>query len=620
MPVQHTLFGKPIPRLTTRRTAQLLAFIAVFAFLILTFGGRASIPTKTSFSDLRTSIPSIPSISSLHRPNLAALRPSRLNPFRDAVHAPPAQDNSTSGDSSWYTDWNWLSPFSSAVTLDEDRSLLPPLEKRPLIYTYYDHTIKKDPALRKAEHDILITWRKAWWAQGLKPVILGPGEARNNPLHQEVQLLKLEGEIEAEVMRWLAWETMGTGILAHHMVFPMASQEDDLLSYFRRGQFPQLRRFEGLGNALFSGNKPTITQVIKQALNSPDLKAARDLHTFVTQDSFRIDPSPDGVAYYDKGTIKAKYVKVAESILATPAEGLSQLNLLINAHLHNTWQNDFSDGIAILKPLKEHMTALIEPALHLAHYLANCPESPILSSCPPNNPKCRPCIASTPMQIKTLPQYRNLTTLYIIGPVPHPYTTASMTVMRPKLDVPFVRREVERDSWLSTATRELLGTGVGGARRVVKFKEAVASQYGAARSIWFTVEKPLPEDLEWHFGFTIPKNATNNGKSETPVPGPERRPKPPPPDYGQGPPPSLEELEEERGMLELAKRAGVGKKDVEGKRLVRAVEAWSLADSEAWKFAGAFAARRVTERRLWEEEEAKFGGGIGAEKSGGWWD
>ena len=40
-----------------------------------------------------------------------------------------------------------------------------------------------------------------------------------------------------------------------------------------------------------------------------------------------------------------------------------------------------------------------------------------------------------------------------------------------------------------------------------------------------------------------------------------------------------------------------------------AVEAWNMADTEAWRFVRAFAAREVVERRRWEEEERRFAGG-----------
>ena len=104
-----------------------------------------------------------------------------------------------------------MSPFSSSVTLDENRSLLPPVEKRPPIYTYYDHTLKKDDEIKAAETQILITWRRAWWAHGFRPMILGPAEATKNPLYEEVQQKGLEAAIKDELLRWLAWESMGYG-------------------------------------------------------------------------------------------------------------------------------------------------------------------------------------------------------------------------------------------------------------------------------------------------------------------------------------------------------------------------------------------------------------------------
>ena len=47
--------------------------------------------------------------------------------FQKSAHKPPQQKNSTHGDSSWYSDWTWQNPFSSSVTLDEERIVLPPL-------------------------------------------------------------------------------------------------------------------------------------------------------------------------------------------------------------------------------------------------------------------------------------------------------------------------------------------------------------------------------------------------------------------------------------------------------------------------------------------------------------
>jgi hypothetical protein len=497
------------------------------------------------------------------------------------------------------------------VTLDESRSLLPPLRDRPAIYTYYDHTLKKDAETNAAENAILITWRKAWWAQGFRPIVLGPADAMSNPLFEEIQRLELEQEKQTELSRWLAWERMGAGMLCHYLTLPMGSHEDPLLSYLRRGNYPKLTRYEGLDNGLFSGPKAEITAVIKATLASPVLKTATDVLQAMPTDAFYIDDKHEAIAFYEQKTVSVKYSKVGETIVDSPPKGLMLLNQLMNAHLHNTWQNEFSSGIAVLRPLPDHTYAFLEPALKLAKFLSQCPESPLLASCPPNIPTCKQCVSSLPLKVSMPPHYRNASTLYTIGTVPHPYTLAVLNALRDTIDIPYIRRKTERDIWISAVTKELLGTGISSAPRAVKFKEAVASPYGAAHSLWFTAEKPLPTDLDWHFGFEIPTKTEDTGKSETPVPGPERRAPPPAPGPGESPLPEENELVLERQLLQKAILVGKSK-NPEQVRLREAIEAWNLADSEAWKFARAFLARSSVERLKWEEDEKKYGGGAGA--------
>jgi hypothetical protein len=619
MPKQHTLFGRPVPPLTPRRVTQLLGSIAAFALVTLFFTLPTSVPG-----------PSLSKVTDGHGFSLPKL--TAFHPFHPSAHTPPVQENSTSGDASWYSNWNWLSPFSSTVTYEENRSLLPPLQNRPPIYTYYDHTLKTDTDRKAAESEVLLTWRKAWWAHGFEPMILGPQDAMANPQYEEMQKLQvkpgtqLEPEIQAELSRWFAWERMGGGILCHYLALPMGSYEDSLLSSLRRGEYPKLTRYEHLESGLFSGGKPEITAALKAALESEELSKSKDLIEVMPKDTFTVDPAPESIAFYDSGTVSSRYAKIGEAIVESPGKGLKLLNQLINAHLHNTWQNIFSDGIAVLKPLPAHMTAVIEPALELAQFLAQCPESPIPASCPPNREKkCRFCVASTPLKITTPAQYRNLTTKYTIGTIPHPYTLISLNDMKEKVNVPYVRRYTNRDQYLSTATKELLGTGVSTTPRLLRFKEAVASPYGAARSIWFIAEKPLPlEDLDWYFGFAIPRTVLDAGESETPVPGPERRPPPPPADPQDGPVPDEKDLPMEVQLLKKAK-AFLKSKKAEHKSLREAVEAWNLGDIEAWRFARAFLSRSRVERQKWEEQEKKFAGGAGAETAvrqgwGRWFD
>ncbi|KAI1388708.1 uncharacterized protein F4822DRAFT_403619 [Hypoxylon trugodes] len=597
-------------RVGPRRITFLLVFVGLFALFTLLFTLPNGIPTGPSLSksiaDHKFSLPKYGDKFSS----------SILNPFRPVSHKPPEQKNSTYGGSSWYSNWNWRSPFSSSITLDENRSLLPPLKDRAPIYCYYDTTIPKEAPTKEAESAILLTWRRAWWAQGFKPIILSTAEAMNNPLYDELQRLDVEPSFKKDMMRWLAWENMGGGLLSHHLLFPMAAHEDPLLAFLRRGEYPGLTRWEGFDNALFAGPKGQIAEAITQALRNPKNKAAKDFVAAVTGETFRVDPSHDSLAYYDAITVGKNYQKVAEETTADHNKGIKSLNLLINSHLHNTWQDIFSSGIAVLKPMPAHTTHMIEPALDLAARLAACSDSPMPSSCPPNLPKCTPCVSSHPMKVGSPARYRNTTSLYTIGTVPHPYTLRTVDSLRETMDISFIRRGIKRrDEWLYLVFQELLGTGISSSVRVVKFKDAVAGEYATSHSLWLTAEKgSVPEDLDWWFGFDIP-HTTDDGKSETPVPGPERRPKPPH-DPTDGPLPTEDDLSREPRLLERAREV-VKSKAQEEVRVRSAMEAWNLADTEAWRFARAFLARSRVERMKWEEEESKYAGGVGSESGQG---
>lgn len=614
MPKQHTIFGRPVPRLSPRRISVLLASLAIFAVFSLLFTAPSSIPGPS----LSAAIPKIPSIASIGIPKWKSLTP--WNPFKPPVHAPQRQANDTDGESTWFSDWRWLAiPFSSSYTLDEDRTILPNLQERTPIYCYYDTVVKRDPLEKEAESEILLSWRRAWWAQGFRPIILSEQEAMNNPTYEELQRMdKIEPELKTDVMRWLAWENMGGGLLANNLAFPMGPHDDALLEYLRRGEYRGLTRWEGFGDGLFAGARQDITAAIKIALDSSKMKEAKDFLSLIPAETaeddkktFWVDKTPKALAYYNKDILSKKYDVVASAIVTNKAKGLDQLNQLISSHLHLTWQNTFNKGIAVLKPLPKHTTTMIQPAVELANRLQKCTESPMQSSCPPNNPKCIPCVASQHIHISSPAHYRNTTGLYTIGTVPHPYTLHTLNEFRPDIDVPWIRRECPRDKWLHEVTKEYMGTGVGGAPRVIRFKQAVAAEFAASKSIWLSAEQELPDDLEWHFGFEIPVEGLDEGKSEPPVPGPERRPQPQQ-ERTDGPVAKPEELEKEPGLLKRAKEVASATKKHDAV-LRNAIEAWNLADTEAWKFARAFLARERVERKRFEEEESRYAGGVGTE-------
>ena len=563
--------------------------------------------------------------------------------FKTSAHKPPEQHDSHVGDTRWYSDWKWLNPFSGSITLEEDRAVLPPLKQRTPIYTYYDTTKKRDKESKAIDQEILLTWRRAWWAFGFRPVVLVPGDAQKNPLYTSLQMRKLEPALEHEFSRFLAWGYMGAGLLASYHCLPMGAYHDDLLVYLRRGEFPQLTRFENLGTGLFASPKSLMNDAVEDALEHADLSKVSGIVEAIPAQRFRVEP-PSSLAHYDSATITAKYPTLATRLVTTPNEGRRLLIELINSHLHLTWQNSFRKGLVVLKPLPKHTTALVEPSAQLAELLAQCPTSMIPSSCPPNNAKCSPCVANR-VSITTRAAYRNTSDEFSIGTVPHPYTLTMLNNQSDHITLGHIRRYTPRDPWLTELTKELLGTGRGGPSRVVGLKDAVASEYAQNRALWLNVEQmpvsasagasdtkkkhSLPDnfllDLDWYFGFSIPRSLTSKGESETPVPGPERRPKSQPGlpvpvrKSWDVDPPDDKDLALELELLQTA-RDVIKSGDRGSGHIKTIVELWNLADTEAWRFIRAWRARSTLERGNWEDEEKKFGVDRSGKGSSRWFE
>ncbi|KAF7553357.1 hypothetical protein G7046_g7123 [Stylonectria norvegica] len=630
-------------------------------------------------SNVPPAIPSSPSLSAYHDRKISvtqisdSISKSVLNPFRHPIHAPPRQQNDTYDGSSWWADWMWLSvPFSSSLTLDEDRALLPPLKHRPVIYCYYDATLKKSRDEKDAESQLLLTWRRAWWAQGFRPTILGASEAMKNPKYQELQRLEADPDLKGDLMRWLAWESMGGGLLSQYTLLPMGPSDDPLLSFLRRGEYPHLTRWQGLESGLLASKESEIGEAINPLMDPTKLKIFNSVMA-AADDFFKVDSATKALAYYTPELLEEHYTKVAENIANGRAKGLGSLNRLINSHLQVAWQNSFLDGIEVLQPLPQHTTTMVRDALRLAHSLASCPDSPMPSSCPPQLPSCTPCVAdSTSMKITIPSEYTNSTSAYSIGTVPHPWTLASLHNMRETLDIAWIVRDSPRDPWLAAITEHLLGLDVSGDRRVMRFKQAVADEHATVHALWLTAEADIPNDLDWHFGFSIPRKAivprkaaekaSYEGKEHPfeeynanpdedeqsdglkPLTTPEEglasetlssasyESKAHPFDeYNTDPeadeqsdeakPSSTpeEDLAREPVLLERARRIVALTKSTKETRLRASLEAWNLADTEAWKFTRAFLARRSLERAEWENEEAKYSGGAGSENGRHTW-
>lgn len=627
MPVQHTVFGRPVRLQMPPRRFQALFVVVLVLVLTLALNGppsTADLPSYESVAEVvKNPRPHLPDVGSL---------PAVPNPFGPSAHKPPkpaAQPNSTVASSygklEWLTDFKWRNPFSSTVTLDENTALLPPLKERPPIYTYYNARKKQPKEVAEAENRLVLAWRRAWWAQGFRPVVLSRQEAEHHPQYQLFQRMKLDSKVEVEIMRWLAWANMRGGILANSLALPMAEHENPMLAFLRRQEYPQLSRVGGLNSGLFFGDSAAVEGAIKKLVNSPLLKnvtANKDkIAAAATKDGGAVvnllepadiakDTKANGIAYYSTDVISKSYKTVADKLTnTTQAEGLNLLSSLINSHLHLTFLEQHPEGLAIAQPLPEHTTSLIEPSIDIARNLTQCPSSPMPKSCPPNRPKCVPCSSKNAPKLQLFPEYVNTTKFFTIGTVPHPYTINSLHYTRDNLDVSFLRNNAKRNLWLQTLTAKSLGPTHSESYRLLQFKELVAAS--PAHTLWLTAEHTSKDDLDWIFGFELPTRSAPPAKEPS---SPSEQsdlilfPRPPYP----APVPGVDvpdSIWTEKEKLRLVKaRDAIQSKDRFMRGIVDAVEQWNLADTEAWRFARAFSARRRVERKKWEDEETRYVG------------
>ncbi|KAL4976627.1 hypothetical protein BDW66DRAFT_159455 [Aspergillus desertorum] len=534
--------------------ARRTSLLAIVFFVVVIFVIFSSSPRPVSLSEAVSEeisaavkyVPKFPSLSDLHLPT-----------FQPPAHTPPeSQQDSSSGDSKWFSRWAWLNPYSSSITLDENRSVLPPLPNRPYIFTYYNPKKGSDMDEGNSDAQLLFAWRRAWYAHGFRPVVLGHVEAMANPLYESVKRLGLSSELEEDFFKWLAWGHMGDGLLADWLCFPMARYDDPTLSHLRRGADPDsIARFDKTHSALLFGKKSTINAAIENASTKDD-KSAKSLTDLIPDDLLKTEPT-NSLAIYDSATIAAHYHELTEKLIPL--------------------------RIAVLKPFAEHTTALVEPALRLAKALGQCPDSVARSSCPPNLPDCHPCNARKPMKITQPATYKNTTQVFTIGTLPHPYTLISLLQNSSEVTARHIRRETPRDAWLKEVTGDQMGHQLGGGTRAVLFKRVVADVPAIGTSLWMTAEslsaeinQALPSDFP-----TISMQHANPSKQ-----GVERE---------------YTIIQQARDMLK--KQTNSDRVNIRG-----VVEAWNMADTEVWRFVKAYRARSDVERKKWEEEEKSFFG------------
>ncbi|PNP40408.1 hypothetical protein TGAMA5MH_07735 [Trichoderma gamsii] len=579
-------WGKPIPRLGPRRIPVILVLSAILAILLL--GNLSSTTPALPSSDVEPKLQEPPSHISDEPPE-QFVAPSPQPP---PLHL--QQKIIKYNGSSWLEDERSLSTsFSSSVTLDAEWILLPPLKTRQPIYCYYDTDKQATVDERDAETELLLTWRRAWWAQGFRPVVLSAADAMNNSFYDQVQRMPLTSELRQDLMRWLAWDAMGGGILSEFTVFPIVPQQDELVPFLSTGVFPSLTKWTDLDNAFIVGQKADVHSALQTILQIEHIHETTSVTAALSDTAVAVNTTSRPLAYYSPNIIETKYAKVIQK--ADRAGTLRNLNKLINYHLLVIWQNSFSEGIEVMKPLAKHATAMVAGAWKLAQSLASCPESPMLSSCPPNIPKCSPCVAS-PMAVTVLPRLRfhNSPDVFTIGAVPHPWSFALVNNLRESINVTWIV-ESPRDTWLSAVTQAYLGSGVTSSRRVVQFKELVAGEANSTQFLWLLADDEIPSDLEWQFGFTIPDKGMDDGKSLSPVPAIRLL-------KDEEEPDRVKQVAHEQVLLDRAKQVVMMSKPfINGTEMRTSLEAWNMADTEAWRFTRAFHARRFLEREEWEK-------------------
>lgn len=615
MPVQRTFLGRPVRVQTPPKR-----FVLIGAFLL--FIGGLFVFTSTS----RPHIPSLPDFKSFkdfksiksgaHR-TIDIIQhsnfPKLYNPFGEAVHEPPDQDGNTRKGIKWLYDVDWLNPFSSRISLDEVRAVLPPLAKRAPLYTYYEGAKDKDPAVAEAESELILTWRRAWWAKGFKPIVLGPAEAAKHPLYKESRRLDLNPDFLKELDRWLAWSHMGAGLLCEWLIFPFGWYDplEPIFSIMRFGRYENITTWQGYGRALVAAHPGNLTEALDAMFEDPDsLSEAKDLFSALRRSDLADAGKTINIGYYDFMTVGHKYKPIWDLILKDEAAGKRALNDLINSHLHKAFEEAYPEGISVITPSTQNMKIMMLKARRLSHLLTTCHETLVPDSCPPQQSHCEPCVTDRRFKIRNSHSFSAATSRFQVGVAPHPYTFNVLRYLREELDTSFIRRKTGRDYFLETTTEALAGDQLSGPQRLPHFKAGVAGQYNHYADLWQNAEDPdIPiRDVEWKVGFslpaTMPTEAEMLAQADLISPGQAVI--------------SEEDLQRERDLLRKA-TAIVNSKErsKEVQREMDRIEAWNMADMEAWRFVKAYGLRREMEREQWEFEERKFAGADKDAKSPG---
>ncbi|KAK9448697.1 uncharacterized protein V1518DRAFT_417942 [Limtongia smithiae] len=447
-------------------------------------------------------------------------QPLRAGYRQDAVAIPEAETNNYIHSQDWETPFSFsVSPVSSSEEVDI--AVLPLLEERCPVYTFFDLSeftkAGKDISL---EASVLTVWKRAFWALGFKPIVLDVSHAQKNPRYVELEALpNMSPEARLEVLRFLAWSSMPTGVLTSSRIIPMTTWPTHSDLKFLRGcQFGPLTAYKDTLTSFMYGSQQYVNAFVAAAFQT----GHRSNILGYALESLQLEDRSEHFAHY------------TDEYVARNCKGLelSQLPDLINAHLHSTFLSRFGGGIVVVDPFLESSHILTYPALSTAYAIASCPVVAFEDFCPPNRPKdcfkCSKQFSPTKKYIKFAPSIPDTTNELIFVTIPHPLLHLALTYGTPDvMDAELVRRTTTRDVLVRALTAEINvdEAMLGAPHRTLELKKMAVDNSMVLDNIIFSIfeaqfalnECAMAREVEFQVGFRFNPPEDVDGSSQQSV-------------------------------------------------------------------------------------------------------
>jgi hypothetical protein len=331
---------------------------------------------------------------------------------------------------------------------------------------------------------------------------------------------------------------------------------------FRQCDFGQLTLYKSTGEQLLHGTRDAYEQLIQYIVENPEeFDAFSEYQPLfnVMRTQFNVEPFLEGIATYSTTAVAELFPALKSGLLPS----------LINAHLHEHFLREHA-VLAIVDPIEgSRLNLFRQQVTLLANSIATCPSSPIVGSCPPDLPRCKPCKRISVVPFHSLAKVPH--DAYVLVTVPHPYTFLSYVNQKSNLDPRFVRN-TRRDNWVISVTSEI-DQGTGGFQRIQTLKKFVEAEATIAfdsnipHGIWQTWEEVDLEGLESSLGFHVEGSPYDNER------------------VSRGP---------DSSSIPFTARSHVLSQSTENSRDM--VESWNLAWTELWYFIRALRRRRKSEQ------------------------